>query len=130
VILPTLRTVEGWLYVAIILDLFSRKVAGWKLGESLEAELVVTALENALTMRTPGATTLFPFRSRQPVQQTGCAQTLECDRSQLKYERLGTSGIRLFRWQKASLRIIAYSCPSKGYVSILRRENKAARPLL
>src|ERR1700740_2351002 len=33
-------TVEGWLYLAVILDLFSRKVVGWKLGETLEAELV------------------------------------------------------------------------------------------
>ena len=46
-------TVEGWLYLAVILDLFSRKVVGWKLGETLEAELVITALKNALMMRKP-----------------------------------------------------------------------------
>jgi transposase InsO family protein len=46
-------TVEGWLYLAVILDLFSRKVVGWKLAETLEAELVVTALKNALMMRKP-----------------------------------------------------------------------------
>jgi putative transposase len=48
-----IATLEGWLYLAGILDLFSRKVVGWKLGETLAAELVVTALENALTRRTP-----------------------------------------------------------------------------
>jgi putative transposase len=48
-----IATLEGWLYLAIILDLFSRKVVGWKLGESLEADLVLSALQNALTMRTP-----------------------------------------------------------------------------
>src|ERR1700730_2213169 len=48
-----IATLEGWLYLAVILDLFSRKVVGWKLGETLEAELVVTALQSALTMRTP-----------------------------------------------------------------------------
>jgi len=48
-----IATLEGWLYLAVILDLFSRKVVGWKVGESLEAELVVSALENALTLRTP-----------------------------------------------------------------------------
>jgi putative transposase len=37
----------------VILDLFSRRVAGWKLGESLEAELVVTALKIALVLRQP-----------------------------------------------------------------------------
>jgi transposase InsO family protein len=46
-------TRQGWLYLAVILDLFSRKVVGWKLGETLEAELVETALANALIMRTP-----------------------------------------------------------------------------
>jgi putative transposase len=44
-------TVEGWLYLAVILDLFSRKVVGWKLGQNLEAGLVVTALGNALGRR-------------------------------------------------------------------------------
>jgi transposase InsO family protein len=48
-----IATLEGWLYLAIILDLFSRKVVGWKVGESLEAELVVSALQNALRMRDP-----------------------------------------------------------------------------
>jgi putative transposase len=47
-----LATLEGRLYLAVILDLFSRKVVGWELGESLEADLVVSALENALTRRT------------------------------------------------------------------------------
>jgi putative transposase len=46
-------TLEGWLYLAVILDLFSRKVVGWKLGDTLEAELVVTALKNALVRRQP-----------------------------------------------------------------------------
>jgi putative transposase len=46
-------TLEGWLYLAVILDLFSRKVVGWKLGETLEAELVAVALKNALMMRQP-----------------------------------------------------------------------------
>jgi putative transposase len=48
-----IATMEGWLYLAVILDLFSRKVVGWKLGETLEAELVETALANALMMRAP-----------------------------------------------------------------------------
>jgi transposase InsO family protein len=46
-------TLEGRLYLAVILDLFSRRVVGWKLGESLEAELVFTALRNALVLRRP-----------------------------------------------------------------------------
>ena len=46
-------TLEGWLYLAVILDLFSRKVVGWKLGETLQAQLVVAALKNALVLRQP-----------------------------------------------------------------------------
>lgn len=46
-------TLEGWLYLAVILDLFSRRVVGWKLGQTLESELVVRALRNALVLRQP-----------------------------------------------------------------------------
>ena len=48
-----ISTLEGWLYLAVILDLFSHKVVGWKLGETLEAQLVVRALRNALILRQP-----------------------------------------------------------------------------
>src|ERR1700745_2848144 len=46
-------TAEGWLYLAVVLDLFSRRVVGWKLSESLDSELIVTALRNALVLRQP-----------------------------------------------------------------------------
>ena len=47
------RTGEGWLYLAVLLDLGSRMVVGWAMGESLEAELSVTALRMALGRRQP-----------------------------------------------------------------------------
>ena len=84
-----IATLEGWLYLAVILDLFSRKVVGWKLGESLEAELVVNSSAKRLNDADPGSGALFPFRSRKPVQQPGRAQALEGDRSQFKYEWVG-----------------------------------------
>jgi len=40
-------TAEGWLYVAVILDLFSRLVVGWAMGESNDEDLVRSALEMA-----------------------------------------------------------------------------------
>jgi putative transposase len=46
-------TAEGWLYLAVILDLFSRRVVGWKLDDSLDAGLVHQALQNALILRQP-----------------------------------------------------------------------------
>lgn len=47
-------TQEGWLYLAGVLDLYSRKVVGWAMGESLAATLTLGALEMALQQRRPG----------------------------------------------------------------------------
>lgn len=49
-----LWTPEGWVYLAILLDIFSRRIVGWSLSESLEQDLTVTALESALATRSPG----------------------------------------------------------------------------
>ncbi len=48
-----IRTMEGWLYIAVILDLFSRKVVGLSMGDSLETLLVLDALQQALQRRQP-----------------------------------------------------------------------------
>lgn len=48
-------TREGWLYLAVVLDLFSRRVVGWAIRTSLEKGLVVQALEGALLLRRPPA---------------------------------------------------------------------------
>ena len=50
-----LWTLEGWLYLAVILDLYSRRVVGWSLGEGLERKLVLDALGMALRERQPAA---------------------------------------------------------------------------
>ena len=46
-------TAEGWLYVAVILDLFSRLVVGWAMGSSNDEDLVSLAFEMALVRRSP-----------------------------------------------------------------------------
>ena len=46
-----LRTVEGWLYLAVIIDLFSRRVVGWALEEHMETSLATSALTMALRRR-------------------------------------------------------------------------------
>ena len=53
------RTVEGWLYVAAILDLYSRRIVGWSTGASLATELVLAALAMALRHRRPPAGLLY-----------------------------------------------------------------------
>jgi transposase InsO family protein len=46
-------TQEGWLYLAAVLDLASRRCIGWAMRDTLDAELAVSALENAITTRRP-----------------------------------------------------------------------------
>ena len=47
------RTDEGWLYVAAVMDLCSRKIVGWSMAEHMRAELVSQALDMALVTRRP-----------------------------------------------------------------------------
>lgn len=48
-----LETAEGWLYLAAILDLWSRRIVGWACGPTLHASLVLAALHDALKRRSP-----------------------------------------------------------------------------
>jgi transposase InsO family protein len=47
-------TQEGWLYLAVVLDLASRRVIGWAMRHTLERELTLAALRMALAQRRPG----------------------------------------------------------------------------
>lgn len=47
-------TQEGWLYLACVIDLCSRKVVGWSMADHLRAELCTGALEMAIARRKPG----------------------------------------------------------------------------
>jgi putative transposase len=46
-------TGEGWLYLAVILDLFTRNVVGWAMREPIRAELTIAALTRAIQRRRP-----------------------------------------------------------------------------
>lgn len=48
-----LRTRMGWVYLAVLLDVASRRVVGWHVGTTLEAELALVALRRALATRRP-----------------------------------------------------------------------------
>ena len=49
-----LRTREGWLYLAVLLDLYSRRVVGWAMSEHNDEPLTLAALRMALAQRQPG----------------------------------------------------------------------------
>lgn len=48
-----IRTRRGWLYLAAVLDLFSRKIVGWAMAPTMPAELVCAALQMAVAARQP-----------------------------------------------------------------------------
>ena len=48
-------TQEGWLYLAVVLDVWSRRVVGWACSKTLEAEFAVRALKQAIDSRRPAA---------------------------------------------------------------------------
>jgi putative transposase len=52
-------TEEGWLYLAVVVDLFSRKVVGWSMQDNLKADLAIDALEMAVLKRQPGRGLVF-----------------------------------------------------------------------
>ena len=64
-------TAEGWLYLAIVLDLFSRKVVGWAMAAQMNTALVDAALDMALQGRQPKVTLLH--HSDQGRQYTSAA---------------------------------------------------------
>ncbi|MEO9593534.1 IS3 family transposase [Rhodopirellula bahusiensis] len=64
-----LPTASGWVYLAVVLDLFSRKVVGWSLSESLATPLVTDAMRQAIENRRPTTSKLLHHSDR------GCQYT-------------------------------------------------------
>ena len=49
-----IKTMEGWLYLAVVMDLYSRKIVGWALARNMAVEMVKSALMMAIGRRKPG----------------------------------------------------------------------------
>jgi len=47
-------TRQGWLYLAVVIDLFSRKVVGWSMSQKIDSKLVQSAINMAIQHRSPG----------------------------------------------------------------------------
>ena len=54
-----ISTREGWLYLAVVQDLFSRRIVGWAMGEAITAELACRALDMAWHSRSPAPGLIF-----------------------------------------------------------------------
>lgn len=83
-----IETAESWLYLAVVLDLFSRRVIGWAMSPKMDAALVVSALRMALLGRRPPAGLLH--HSDQGSQYTSEAY-LQC--LNLALAELSMSGV-------------------------------------
>ncbi len=70
------RTGAGWLYLAVVLDVFSRRVVGWAMSALLETTLVLDALNMALWNRRPAAGIVH--HSDRGVQYTSLAYGRRC----------------------------------------------------
>jgi len=64
-------TTEGWLYVAVILDLFSRLVVGWAMSQHNDEQMVRQAFEMALLRRSPPSEMLLHSDQGSPYTATG-----------------------------------------------------------
>lgn len=75
-------TREGWLYLAVVIDLYSRAVLGWKLADSLHAKIVTQALQRALDTGLVARNAIFH-------SDRGCQYTARFTR-----DLLGRAGLR------------------------------------
>jgi putative transposase len=73
-----LATAAGWVYLAAVVDLFSRKVVGWSIGTSLATELVSDALRCAIERRRPDGKRLLHHSDR------GCQYTSDAYQQTLR----------------------------------------------
>lgn len=54
-----IATREGWLYLAVVIDVFSRQIVGWSMGERLHDTLTISAFSQAMIRRKPSSDLIF-----------------------------------------------------------------------
>ena len=90
-----IRTGSGWLYLAAVLDLYSRKVVGWAMAPSMPAQLACSALQMAITLRQP-APGLMVHSDRGSQHASAAHQQLLAD-----YQIIGSISRNGNRWDNA-----------------------------
>jgi len=86
-----LATSEGWLYLATVIDLFSRRVIGWSLTEHMRTSLVTDALATAVATR-GGLVDGVTFHSDRGSQYTSVEFGAFCDRHGVQ-QSMGATGV-------------------------------------
>jgi putative transposase len=82
-------TREGWLYLAVIMDLFSRKIVGWSMGPAITADLVEDALRMALYEREPNPGLLHHSDRGSQYASNQTRQILVANHIQVSMSRTG-----------------------------------------
>lgn len=88
-----MATGEGWLFLATVIDLFSRRVIGWALASHMRAELVCDALKMAIATR-GGAVNGVIFHSDRGSQYTGADYRKLCSANEIR-QSMGATGVCL-----------------------------------
>jgi len=84
-------TAEGWLYLAVVVDLFSRMVVGWAMLPQMTADLVLLAVQMAVNRRQPPADTTLIHHSDRGGQYTSTAVQALLARHQIQAS-MGSTG--------------------------------------
>ena len=87
-----LPTWAGFLYLAVVLDAFSRRIVGWAMGNDLQAQLVIDAMNMAIAQRKP---TDVIHHSDQGSQYTSIAFGLRCKEANVRPSSLGCDAQQL-----------------------------------
>ncbi|BCR04004.1 transposase [Desulfuromonas versatilis] len=118
-----------WIYLAVILDLYSRRVVGWSLSEKVDADLTIAALDHAYQLR--GQPTAVTFHSDQ-----GCQYASKSFRQRLWRYRIKQSMSRRGNcWDNAPMERVFRSyksewMPSAGYTSFDEAQKDIGRYLM
>jgi len=118
-----IHTGEGWLFLAVVIDLFSRQVVGWSLREDMTRDIVIDALRMAWFKRHPSKTGGLMFHSdrgsqyasqdfRDVLKEYGITESMSQRR--LLGQRLQRDAVRLAEGRAALWAEVRNQAPGKG----------------
>jgi len=84
-----IRTREGWLYLAVILDCFSRKIVGWAMSRHIDADLVCKAMNMAIFNRCPKGQVICHSDRGKQYASTSMQKLMEKYKFQMSMSRKG-----------------------------------------
>lgn len=109
-----LRTGEGWLYLATVIDLYSRRVIGWSVADHMRTELVANALNMAIATRGGSVDAGIVFHSDKGSQYTSTSFSQLCN-SHGVLQSMGATGVC---WDNAA---------AESFFGTLKREHANRR---